>query len=57
MRKSEEVANRIADEVLNIETLETQQSDELDFHDVSVWELKRALEAAYIEGLEDGRGR
>ena len=29
-----------------IETLETQHSDRLDFHDVSVWAVKSALEAA-----------
>ncbi len=33
-----------------IETLETQHSDRLDFHDVSVWAVKRALEAAYAAG-------
>ena len=33
-----------------IETLETQQSDRLDFHDVSVWAVKSALEAAYAAG-------
>ena len=35
-----------------IETLETQQSDRLDFHDVSVWAVKSALEAAYAAGIE-----
>jgi hypothetical protein len=33
-----------------IETLETRRSDSLDFHDVAVWELKSALEAAYRAG-------
>ena len=33
-----------------IETLETQHSDRLDFHDVSVWAVKSALEAAYAAG-------
>lgn len=33
-----------------IETLETQHSDRLDFHDVSVWAVKSALEAAYSAG-------
>jgi hypothetical protein len=33
-----------------IETLETQSSDRLDFHDVAVWAIRAALEAAYSEG-------
>lgn len=36
---------------LNIETLETRNSDSLDFHDVAVWCLKDALQAAYEAGL------
>ena len=31
-------------------TLETRNSDELDFHDIAVWSLKRALMAAYDAG-------
>jgi hypothetical protein len=38
-----------------IETLETQYSDRLDFHDVSVWAVKSALEAAYAAGIEAGK--
>ncbi len=37
-----------------IETLETQHSDRLDFHDVSVWAVKSALEAAYAAGKATG---
>ena len=33
-----------------IETLETQNSDRLDFHDVAVWAIRAALEAAYEAG-------
>jgi hypothetical protein len=40
-----------------IETLETQHSDRLDFHDVSVWAIKSALEAAYAAGIEAGKNR
>lgn len=43
-----EIANRY----LGIETLETRNSDRLDFHDVAVWSIKEALEAAYRAGLE-----
>jgi len=38
-----------------IETLETQHSDRLDFHDVAVWSIKSALEAAYAAGIEAGK--
>jgi hypothetical protein len=36
---------------LFIQTLETQNSDRHDFHDVSVWAIKSALEAAYAAGV------
>jgi len=34
----------------SIETLETRNSDRLDFHDVAVWVIRAALEAAYAAG-------
>jgi hypothetical protein len=46
---------QIAKEHLFIETLETQNSDRSDFHDVSVWAVKSALEAAYSAGIEAGK--
>jgi hypothetical protein len=45
-----EQLEQIAKEHLFIETLETQNSDRLDFHDVSVWGVKAALEAAFEAG-------
>jgi len=45
---------QIAKEHLFIETLETQHSDRLDFHDVAVWCIKSALEAAYAAGKASG---
>ena len=42
--------DRIALEVLDLETLETRNSDSLDFSDQAVWTLKTALEAAYKAG-------
>ena len=33
-----------------IETLETRNSDGLDFHDVAVWAIRNALEAAFAAG-------
>ena len=41
----------IAEKHLFIETLEERKSDSLDFHEVSVWGVKAALEAAYAAGL------
>jgi hypothetical protein len=34
----------------SIETLETQNSDRLDFHDVAIWAISAALEDAYEAG-------
>ena len=47
----DEVLAAIAKETLHIDTLETRKSDSLDFHDVAVWSVKAALEAAYRAGL------
>ena len=45
----------IARQHLRIETLETRRSDSLDFHDVSVWGVKAALQAAYDLGRKVSR--
>ena len=42
--------HKIALDHLFIETLETRNSDSLDFHDVSVWAIKTALQAAFEAG-------
>lgn len=44
------IINNIAREFMEISTLEMQNSDELDFHEVAVWQLKDALQAAYDAG-------
>ena len=46
---------RIAREILAVETLETRNSDSLDFSDQAVWTLGRALEAAYRAGFQAAR--
>lgn len=46
----EALLTAITQEERLIETLETRRSDNLDFHDVSVWGIKRALERAYQVG-------
>ena len=43
---------QIATDHLFIETLETRNSDRLDFHDVSVWAVKAALQAAFEAGQQ-----
>ena len=46
------ILTEIAKEELQIETLEKRWSDNLDFYDVSVWGIKRALERAYEAGQQ-----
>ena len=43
---------QIALDHLFIETLETRNSDRMDFHEVSVWGVKSALMAAYEAGRQ-----
>lgn len=43
----------IANQHLGLETLETANSDGLDFHDLAVWNIKAALEAAYKAGQQN----
>ena len=35
-----------------VQTLQTQNSDRLDFHDVSVWAIESALKAAFEAGVQ-----
>jgi hypothetical protein len=49
MTKSQKI-NDIATKILNVETLELRNRDSLDFYDISVSTLKKALEAAYEAG-------
>lgn len=48
----ENLLQQIALDHLFIESLETRNSDRLDFHDVSVWAVKSALMAAYEAGRQ-----
>ena len=50
--KLNQLLEQIAKQPLFIDTLETQSSARLDFHDVSVWGVKAALQAAYEAGLD-----
>jgi hypothetical protein len=53
MAKKDEVLAEIARKHLGVPTLEARNSDRLDFHEVAVWEVKAALEAAYQAGADD----
>lgn len=48
--KKEDILTRIAKNRIGAETLDTRNSDSLDFYDISVWELKEMLEQAYEAG-------
>ena len=55
MNNINNILTQIAKNHLGIETLEARNSDQLDFHDVGVISLKKALYAAYIMGCEAGK--
>lgn len=55
MTDRDSTLREIASRILDIETLATRRSDGLDFHEVAVWSVKQALEAAYDAGLAAGR--
>lgn len=46
--------DHIAQTILGLETLDTRNSDRLDFHDVAVWNIKAALQAAFEAGQQAG---
>ncbi|KOF55473.1 hypothetical protein AD428_00480 [Achromobacter sp. DMS1] len=54
MNQIDTVLTLIARKHLGIDTLQTRHADSLDFHDVAVWCLKDALEAAFKAGVELG---
>jgi hypothetical protein len=47
---SEALLAEIAMKHFFIDTVETRNSDSLDFHDVAVWAIRSALEVAYAAG-------
>ncbi|NCT08443.1 MAG: hypothetical protein GW769_17045 [Alphaproteobacteria bacterium] len=51
-QKIDQLLTEIAKKHLNLETLETRNSDSLDFHDVAVWAIKDALQEAYEAGVK-----
>jgi len=57
MTNLDQVLTQIANEHLDIPTLETRRSDSLDFHDVAVWQVHEALQAAYMAGVAEGAAK
>ena len=55
MSQIDTILTLIAQKHLGIETLQTRNADSLDFHDVAVWCVRDALEAAFKAGIEEGR--
>ena len=52
MTQRDKTLAEIAANHLHLETLETRDSDSLDFHDMAVWSIEAALEAAYEAGRQ-----
>jgi hypothetical protein len=51
----EKLAAKVAKDTLGIPTLKTQNRDSLDFHDVSVVLLKKALIEMYNKGKNESK--
>lgn len=51
----DETIERIAAETLGIDILKTRGRDRLDYHDLGVTQLRKALEEAYEAGKNSGR--
>jgi len=50
MQTRDQALTEIATQFLDLETLDTRKSDRLDFHELAVWQIKKALDAAYAAG-------
>jgi hypothetical protein len=56
MKSTSNVLTAIAREHFGIETLQTRNRDSLDVYDVCVWDVKKALRAAYQAGARSSAG-
>ena len=54
MTKLDTLLQKIAKKHLHLETLETRNSDSLDFSEQAVWAIKDALDEAFKAGIEVG---
>ena len=55
MTDRDKIISEIATRILGLETLEARNRDSLDFHDLSIWSIKEALESAFEAGLQTGK--
>ena len=46
---------KIAQKELGVVTLDTRMNDNLDFYDIGIWSIKRALEEAYALGRKEDK--
>ena len=53
-RAESEVLDIVKDE-LGLQTMQTRHSDEKDFHELAIWQIRKALFAAYRAGFQAGR--
>lgn len=53
----QQTIERIAREILDLDTLETRRMDSLDFTEQAVWSIAKALDVAYEAGRLAGQGR
>jgi hypothetical protein len=52
---TQQTLEQIARQLLGMATLETRNSDSLDFRDLAVWSVEAALRAAYEAGVATGQ--
>jgi len=57
METNKAILADIAKKHLSIDTLDSRKSDRLDFHDLAVWSIEQALEAAFQAGLDTAEDR
>jgi Family of unknown function (DUF6900) len=50
-----QIIAQIAREQLGVPTLHARLHYELDYHVLAVWSIRKALHAAYLAGLKDGK--
>ena len=51
MNNPQKILAKIARKSLKIKTLETMNDDAHDFHEIPVWDLEKALRAAFEAGM------
>jgi len=57
MGTNKAILAEIAKKHLSLDTLDSRKSDRLDFHDLAVWSIEQALEAAFQAGLATAEDR